>query len=142
MEPIIVAAVGDFDAKGYVGVTVDATPVDNLPGLYFTQPLNPVEGQPEVVITHGPTGLQVKRYETMMIARRHAARIHAVSVLHGIDWTKVRPIAKRERRKMSAIQWALDPVAAMFRAPLPGVIPDCMEARPRLPEHLIRILLG
>lgn len=142
MESIVIAAIGDVDPKGYVGVVVDGEPVPDIPGLYITGPLDPVEGQGEVVVTHAPTGLQVKRYETRKIAARHCARLHAVSVLHGIDWTKTRPIAKRERRKMAAVRWALDPVAAMFRASLPFAVPDCMEARPPLPDHLVRILLG
>lgn len=127
------------------GVFVEGIPAPNLPGLYFTRPLDPVDplDDREWVLTHGLSGYVVTRAENVRIMARRAARLSAVSQVFGIDWTQ-KAVTKRDRRRMAAIQWALSPTAAMFNAPCPDAIETCMAMDPeqRPSDDVLGVLLG
>lgn len=131
--------------KDRFGVFVEGIPATNLPGLYFTRPLDPVDplDDREWVLTHGLSGYVVTRAENVKIMARRAARLAAVSQVFGIDWTQ-KAVTKRDRRRMAAIRWALNPVAAMFGAPCPDAIETVLAMRPGLrpPETVVAVLLG
>lgn len=128
------------------GVVVDGIPATNLPGLYFTRPLDPADPveDREWVITHGASGYVVTRAENVKIAARRAARLSAVTRVFGIDWTAKTPVAKRDRRRMAAVRWAIDPVAAMFGASCPDAIETIMGngLSGTISDSDVRILLG
>lgn len=129
--------------KDRFGVFVEGIPSPDLPGLYFTRPLDPVDpvDNREWVLTHGFSGYVVTRAENSRIMARRASRLDAVSQVFGIDWTQ-KAVTKKERRRFAAIRWAVDPVAAMFNAPCPGAIEEAMAADVKPSDATLTVLLG
>ncbi len=129
--------------KDRFGVFVDGYPAERLRGLYFTRPLDPADplDPREWVLTHGLSGYVVTRAGNAVMMARRAARLAAVSQVFGIDWTQ-KAIAKRERRRFAAIQWALSDTAWQFGAPCPGAIEEIMGADVKPSNATLAVLLG
>ena len=131
--------------KATCGVIVPAHSIPAVPGVFLTSVLDPLDQYEEehgVIITHGATGMRITKAENVRIAANVVRRLAAVTFAFEIDWTRKVPVLKKDRRRMAAVKWAIDPVTAMFNAPCPDAIPTCMGRPGRVPDHVITVLLG
>jgi hypothetical protein len=145
MLDVLTACRAPEGGKSICGVFVPAHAIPELPGVFLTDVLDPLDAYEEkngVIITHGATGMRLARVENVRIAARTVRRLAAVSFAFEIDWTKKTPVLKKDRRRMAAVRWALDACAAMFNAPCPDAIPTCMGRPNRVPDHILTVLLG
>lgn len=145
MLDVITACRAPEGGKGTCGVFVPAHSLPELPGVFLTDVLDPIDRYEEkhgVIVTHGVSGMRITKAETIAIAAFRVKRLAAVSLAFEIDWLRKVPVLKKNRRQMAAVKWALDPVAAMFNAPCPDAINVCMGRPGRVPDHVLTTLLG
>ncbi len=147
MLDILTTCTAPAPQKGLCGILVHGHPVPGLPGLFLIDPVFPLDAHDAengVDVIHGATGRRLTSAENGNIAARRMTRLAAVSTVFGIDWEKRTPVLKRDRRRMAAVRWALDPVAAMFNAPCPDAVETIMAEglSATVPDATVRVLLG